>query len=106
MAKQHITNLYLQPNPGVTGQLLIVDDTVGGVQFAQPFHPNTTYVTFDVQEADAYATLDGTAPTITPNGHKMYDTRNYTWTTAMARDVKFIRSGGTDAKIYATELVD
>jgi hypothetical protein len=82
-----------------------VDATAGGVQFEDTFEPNTTYITFDVQDADCYVTFDQSAPTTT-NGHKLYDTRSYTWHKNTALDAKFIRAGATDAILYLSEFVD
>jgi hypothetical protein len=47
-------------------------------------------------------TIDGSTPTST-NGHRLYQGRAYTWSTAMAQAAKFIRQAGTDAVIHASE---
>jgi hypothetical protein len=57
---------------------------------------------FDIQDADVMCTIDGSTPTAT-NGHRLYQGRAYTWSTAMAQAAKFIRQAGTDAVIHASE---
>ena len=91
-------------NTGVVAdQRLTVSDAAGGVQFGTAFNVITDFVMFDVQEADVFVTIDGSAPTTT-NGHKLYQGRAYTWSRAMATAAKFIKAGATDAKIHASEL--
>lgn len=87
----------------IADQRLTVSDAAGGVQFGTTFNVITDFVMFDVQDADVYATIDGSAPT-TSNGHKLYQGRAYTWSKAMAQAAKFIRAGATDAAIHASEI--
>ena len=85
----------------VCGNTLRFQQPRGGVQFAA-FNLITQCVMFDVQGADAMVTIDGSAPTTT-NGHRLYQGQSYTWSKAMAASAKFIRQGGTDATIHASE---
>ena len=87
----------------VADQRLTVSNAAGGVQFGTAFNVITDFVMFDVQDADVYVTIDGSAPT-TSNGHKLYQGRAYTWSRAMATAAKFIRAAATDAAIHASEI--
>jgi hypothetical protein len=105
MANSYVTNLYPKPTVGVTDQTLTVDDTAGGVQFGTAFNKLTRYIVFDVQGADVRVTYDDSAPT-TSNGHILFAGRSYTWSKQAAEAAKFIRDGGTDATIHASEFTD
>jgi hypothetical protein len=50
-------------------------------------------------------TFDGSAPT-TSNGHKLFAGRSYTFSKEAAVKAKFIRSGGTSAKIHASQFTN
>ena len=58
--------------------------------------------TATVSLSDDFLPIDGSTPTST-NGHRLYQGRAYTWSTAMAQAAKFIRQAGTDAVIHASE---
>jgi hypothetical protein len=105
MANSYVTNLYPKPTPGVTDQTLTVDATAGGVQFGTAFNSLTRYIVLDVQGADVRVTYDDSAPT-TSNGHILFAGRSYTWSKQAAVAAKFIRDGGTDATIHASEFTD
>jgi hypothetical protein len=105
MANSYVTNLYPKPTPGVTDQTLTVDATAGGVQFGTAFNSLTRYIVLDVQGADVRVTYDDSAPT-TSNGHILFAGRSYTWSKQAASAAKFIRDGGTDATIHASEFTD
>jgi hypothetical protein len=105
MANSYVTNLYPKPTPGVTDQTLTVDATAGGVQFGTAFNSLTRYIVLDVQGADVRVTYDDSAPTTT-NGHILFAGRSYTWSKQAAAAAKFIRDGGTDATIHASEFTD
>lgn len=107
----NLNNLYTRPAIR-NGTLLLdtrltVDSTAGGVQFASAFFTQDTtgndfvLVDLDVQDADVYCTFDNSAPT-TSNGHLLKQNSGYTWSKARAQAAKFIRAGGTDAKIQAS----
>jgi len=102
----NLNNMFPKPalhrGSAVADQRLAVDNTAGGVQFSS-FNEITNMVMFDVQDADAMVTVDGSAPTST-NGHRLYQGTTYTWSTAMAQAAKFIRQGATNAAIHASEL--
>ncbi len=97
------SNLFWNPTPSVADQRLTVDATVGGVQFAA-FADNTEIVSFQVQDANVYCTLDGSAPT-TSNGFLLLQNREYNWRKGMAKAAKFIRASSTSAAIHAQECV-
>ena len=109
MPSQQVTNLYPAPNyeqdgsTAITDQALTVDATVGGVQFSA-FDESTSYIVFDVQDANVRCTFDGSAPT-SSNGHKLYAERAYTWHRLTAEKAKFIRADSTDAVIHASEFL-
>ena len=105
MANSYVTNLYPKPTSGVTDQTLTVDATAGGVQFGTAFNSLTRYIVLDVQGADVRVTYDDSAPTTT-NGHILFAGRSYTWSKQAAAAAKFIRDGGTDATIHASEFTD
>ena len=105
MANSYVTNLYPKPTPGVADQTLTVDDTAGGVKFGTAFNSLTRYIVLDVQGADVRVTYDDSAPT-TSNGHILFAGRSYTWSKQAAAAAKFIRDGGTDATIHASEFTD
>ncbi len=94
---------YDTSSNAVADQRLTVSNAGGGVAFATTFNRISDFVMFDVQDADVYCTIDGSAPTTT-NGHKLYQGRAYTWSKAMAQAAKFIRAGATDAVIHASEI--
>lgn len=99
----YITNFYPKPNGTAADQRLTVDATVGGVQFTNNFATSTDTVSIDIQGADVMVTFDGSAPTTT-NGHRLYDTRSYTWSKAAAVSAKFIRQALTDASIHLSQF--
>jgi len=103
MANSYVTNLYPKPTPGVTDQTLTVSSSV--VQFGTAFNSLTRYIALDVQGADVRVTYDDSAPT-TSNGHILFAGRSYTWSKQAAAAAKFIRDGGTDATIHASEFTD
>jgi hypothetical protein len=54
-------------------------------------------------------TFDGSAPVATSgseNGHKLFAGRSYTFSKEAAVKAKFIRSGGTSAKIHASQFTN
>jgi hypothetical protein len=117
MANSFVTNLYPIPSGTANDHRLTVDATAGGVQFSQSgkdvntnaFDSLTKYIAFDVQEADVYMTFDGSAPVATSgseNGHKLFAGRSYTFSKEAAVKAKFIRSGGTSAKIHASQFTN
>ena len=103
MANSYVTNLYPKPTVGVSDQTLTVSTSV--VQFGTAFNSLTRYIVLDVQGADVRVTYDDSAPT-TSNGHILFAGRSYTWSKAAAQAAKFIRDGGTDATIHASEFTD
>ena len=102
MAGQFVSNLFPRPTPSQTDERLAVSSS------AVPFGTNwktvntNRFVVLDVQTNDVMCTFDGSTPTAT-NGHRLYQGRAYTWSTAMASAAKFIRQAGTDAVIHASE---
>lgn len=113
MANSFVTNLYPIPSGSANDHRLTVDATAGGVQFSQSskddntdaFDALTKYIAMDVQEADAFMTFDGSAPT-TSNGHRLYAGRSYTFSKEAAVKAKFIRATGTSAKIHASQFTN
>ncbi len=105
MPNARTTNLYPKPTTGVTDQTLTVDATAGGVQFGTAFNSLTRYIVLDVQANDVRVTYDGSAPT-TSNGHILFAGRSYTWAKETAQAAKFIRDGGSDGIIHASEFTD
>jgi len=100
----NLNNTYPKPaiyrNSPVADQRLTV--AASEVQFSV-FNELTTMVLLDIQDADVMCTLDGSTPSAT-NGHRLYATRMYTWSTAMAAAAKFIQQGAGTAAIHASEL--
>ncbi len=112
MANSFVTNLYPIPSGTGNDHRLTVDATAGGVQFSGANDDNTSafdsltkYIAMDVQDADVFMTFDGSAPT-TSNGHKLFAGRSYTFSKEAAVKAKFIRSGGTSAKIHASQFTN
>ena len=103
MASFNLNNIFPKPavyrGSSVADQRLAVSTAV--VQLAA-FGDTTNRVMFDIQDADVMCTIDGSTPSAS-NGHRLYQGRAYTWSTAMAQAAKFIRQGGTDAAIHASE---
>jgi hypothetical protein len=103
MASFNLNNIFPKPaiyrGSSVADQRLTVSSTA--VQLSA-FGDTTNMVMFDIQDADVMCTIDGSTPTST-NGHRLYQGRAYTWSTAMAQAAKFIRQAGTDAVIHASE---
>lgn len=103
MASFNLNNIFPKPaiyrGSSVADQRLTVSSSA--VQLSA-FGDTTNMVMFDIQDADVMCTIDGSTPTST-NGHRLYQGRAYTWSTAMAEAAKFIRQAGTDAVIHASE---
>ena len=103
MASFNLNNIFPKPaiyrGSSVADQRLTVSSTA--VQLSA-FGDTTNMVMFDIQDADVMCTIDGSTPT-SSNGHRLYQGRAYTWSTAMAEAAKFIRQAGTDAVIHTSE---
>jgi hypothetical protein len=103
MASFNLNNIFPKPaiyrGSSVADQRLTVSSSA--VQLSA-FGDTTNMVMFDIQDADVMCTIDGSTPT-SSNGHRLYQGRAYTWSTAMAQAAKFIRQAGTDAVIHASE---
>jgi hypothetical protein len=103
MASFNLNNIFPKPaiyrGSSVADQRLTVSNSA--VQLSA-FGDTTNMVMFDIQDADVMCTIDGSTPT-SSNGHRLYQGRAYTWSTAMAQAAKFIRQAGTDAVIHASE---
>jgi hypothetical protein len=103
MASFNLNNIFPKPSiyrsSAVADQRLTVSTAV--VQLSA-FADTSNMVMFDIQDADVMCTIDGSTPSAT-NGHRLYQGRAYTWSTAMASAAKFIRQGSTDAAIHASE---
>ena len=103
MASFNLNNIF--PKPAVYRGSSVADQrlTVStGVVQLSAFGDTTNMVMFDIQDADVMCTIDGSTPSAT-NGHRLYQGRAYTWSTAMAQAAKFIRQGSTDGVIHASE---
>lgn len=100
MANSFVTNLYLSPTQGASAQRLSVTSATA-VGFGA-FDPSTNVISFDVQSADVFMTLDGSTPTTT-NGHKLYAGRAYSLSIQAARVASFI-ADSTTAIVYGTEM--
>ena len=103
MASFNLNNIFPKPavyrGSSVADQRLTVSSAV--VQLSA-FGDTTNMVMFDIQDADVMCTIDGSTPSAS-NGHRLYQGRAYTWSTAMAQAAKFIRQGSTDGVIHASE---
>ncbi len=89
--------------PNGVGQALTIDETAGGVQLAA-FPADTTHVMWTADNAAEFrVTFGGEAPTATA-GMLMNAGGSGLWSLAMAQAAKFIRTGATSAKVYATPL--
>ena len=97
------SNLYIgNPNPNANDQALTVDDKVR--QFAA-LHADTDYVVLDIQDNNARATFDGSAPTAS-NGHLLVKEQGLiTLSANVAKAMKMIRVS-SNAVIHLTEFVD
>jgi hypothetical protein len=93
-------------NPAADEQELMVDDTVGGVQFSA-FHANTTHVLISLSGGEVYYTLRGAAP-LWNKGHRAFPHDAWPMEKSMAAAAKFIRGYNADAdgKLYVTELIE
>ncbi len=100
MPNSFVTNLYLSPTQGASAQRLSVTSGTA-VEFGA-FDPSTNVISFDVQTADVFMTLDGSTPS-TANGHKLYAGRAYSLSIQAARVASFIAASGT-AIVYGTEM--
>ena len=89
------------PNGTQSGQELTVSNTP--IQFSS-FTSGTEYIIFDIQDANVRFTLDNSSPT-SEKGHLLYKGTYCQWTIEMAEAAKFIRTGGVDAKIYASQCI-
>ena len=99
----NLNNIFPRPSGGAA-QKLTVDSTTGGVQITALTATKNDLVMFDVQTTDVFATVDGTAPTVT-NGHRLYAATTYTWSVGMMNAAKFISSTtSTSAVIYLSPL--
>ena len=101
----NLNNLFPKPSTyrssPVADQRLAVANVA--VQFSA-FSDTSNMVMFDVQDNDVFATIDGSSPT-TSNGHRLYNGRSYTWSTAMASAAKFIAATtSTAAAVHLSEL--
>lgn len=103
MASFNLNNIF--PKPAVYRGSSVADQRVTvstAVVQLSAFGDTTNMVMFDIQDADVMCTIDGSTPSAT-NGHRLYQGRAYTWSTAMAQAAKFIRQGSTDGVIHASE---
>ena len=103
MASFNLNNIF--PKPAVYRGSSVADQrlTVStGVVQLSAFGDTTNMVMFDIQDADVMCTIDDSTPSAS-NGHRLYQGRAYTWSTAMAQAAKFIRQGSTDGVIHASE---
>ena len=105
MANSFVTNLYPKPTDGTTMERLQVTAATSetGNSFQTSYNSITKYIVLDIQDADVRVTYDGVAPTSSV-GHILFAGRSYTWAVETARVAKFIRDGGTSAKIHASEF--
>lgn len=93
LSSVHISNLYLKPVSGASDQRLTVGGTA--VQFAA-FSSTADVVMLQVQGADVYATVDGSAPVATTNGFLLAQNTSYNWSHSMAKAAKFISAGSAE----------
>ena len=93
-------------NTAAAEQTLVVDSTVGGVQFAA-LHASTTHVLITAEGGEMRFTLRGAAPTST-SGHRLFPHDAWIMEKAMAVAAKFIRgySASANGKLYLTELIE
>jgi hypothetical protein len=93
-------------NAAAAEQTLVVDDTVGGVQFAA-LDAATTHVLITAMGGEMCFTLRGAAPTWV-TGHRIFPHDAWIMEKAMAAAAKFIRgySAPADGKLYLTELIE
>ncbi|MEY4402685.1 MAG: hypothetical protein RIR91_720 [Verrucomicrobiota bacterium] len=102
----HLTkavNFYPKPNGTKADERLTVSSAI--VQFATTWDITTQYIVIDVQDADVMVTFDGSSPSAT-NGHRLYAGSNVIWSRQAAAAAKFIRQGGTDAAVHASQFTD
>ena len=100
MPNSFVTNLYLTPTRSASAQRLSVTSSTP-VEFGS-FDSSTNVISFDVQTADVFMTLDGSTPSTT-NGHKLYAGRAYSLSIQAARVASFIADSST-AIVYGTEM--
>lgn len=101
-----INNLFPKPAVLNTGSpVLMVMLTVAGTAVSFPanaFDINTSLVGMDVQNADVYATYDGSTPS-SSNGHHFYQGDKFTLSKAAAQALKMIQVSGA-AQIGASQF--
>ena len=98
----YISNLYLKPTEGATSQRLTPTPAITA-SFA-PFQRGTKAITFDIQNSDAFMTIDGSTP-VSTSAHKLYAGRAYTLSVEAAKAAEFLAASGTSL-IYASELTN
>lgn len=104
MANSYVTNLYPKPTTGVTDRRVTVGASAANLVVAD-LNALTRYAVLDIQGGDIFVTFDGSTPT-TSNGHKLYNTRSYTWSAQAAKAAKVIRSGASDVTVHFSEFTD
>lgn len=98
-----MTSSYmLEPNGSQPDQNLTISSASGGVQFST-FDSMTTHIFWSTSYGDCRVTFDGSLPTAT-NGHVIEIGSSGIWRKELAAAAKFIRSGGVDVVITASQL--
>ena len=101
----NINNIYLNPNYGVSGQALTVSTVAVSLFGTTPPSVATKFVLIDVQAQPVTVTYGGEVPAPGTVGHALPSGFTDIWTVGRALRAKFIRTGASDAVVYASEFV-
>ena len=98
-------SLYPVPNPvsGAAGYRLAVSSSPVQLSAGLSYHGDTKYIFIDVQNQDVIVTFDGSTPS-TSNGHVLSVGYRAFWHVNTARAAKFIRAGGSDGAVHASQF--
>jgi hypothetical protein len=109
MAFANINNLYPKPSTGagatvILGQGITAPASGTTTAFTTAFNAYSNLCFVDIQSADVIVTFDNQTPVAGTTGHRLYAGTNYTWSTAAAKDAKFVAATTSSSFIYLTEF--
>ena len=110
MANANLTNIDSEFRPANDGTGTAIADqslTVAGTavaMMATAASELSTNVFWTLTGAAAYVTFDGSAPVGGTNGHLIAQGSSSVWSKEMATAAKWIREGGTSARLHISEF--
>jgi len=99
---QVVATAQLAPVPDVEMSEITVADTalaLVGEAGIEALDAKTTVVVVQIEAATVRFTDDGTDPVATTHGFRAYDGQTLIWSVATAARARFVREGGTSAKL-------